>query len=177
MFFKATFFNLHSANYFPLLKSTIYTNNNQKITPGVSNQTPIPAFRDKREIMNNEDASSCYRSTILQNVTLRGGIEAGYFRKLAEHVAMKLCVELCCEEKGCDVAFMWGKHCYGVQCFSHELCEAIPAKQNIEGPLMLSHVTFQGQKCKLTDTHSSNENYFAYFLCKFWRSKSHIISY
>ena len=96
--------------------------------------------------MNNDPL--CYRSPILQNVTLRGGIEAGYFRKLAEHVAMKLCVELCCEEKGCDVAFMWGKHCYGVQCFSHDLCEAVPAKQKINEPIMISHVTFQGETRK-----------------------------
>ena len=91
---------------------------------------------------------SCYRSPILQNVTLRGGIQAGYFRKLAEHVAMKLCVELCCEEKGCDVAFMWGKHCYGVQCFSRDLCEAVPAKRDVTESIMLSHVTFQGERCK-----------------------------
>ena len=91
---------------------------------------------------------SCYRSPILQNVTLRGGIQAGYFRKLAEHVAMKLCVELCCEEKGCDVAFMWGKHCYGVQCFSRDLCEAVPAKRDVTESIMLSHVTFQGERSK-----------------------------
>lgn len=106
-------------------------------------------FRRRREGRASSNEVSCKESTIEQNVTLKGGLEAGYFRKLAQHVAMRLCVELCCEEKGCDVAFMWGKNCYGVQCFTHELCDVIPASKNkVSGSLMVSHVTFHGQKGK-----------------------------
>ena len=91
---------------------------------------------------------SCGESEIQQNVTLKGGIHAGYFRKLAQYVAMKLCVELCCEEKGCDVAFMTGRNCYGVQCFSEEQCQSIPAKRLPSEQIFISHVTFKGEGSK-----------------------------
>lgn len=105
----------------------------------------IMIHRKRRQ--RTSDEVSCKESAIQQNVTLKGGIDAGYFRKLAQHVAMRLCVELCCEEKGCDVAFMWGKNCYGVQCFTHELCSTVPASsRKVSGLLMISHVTFHGQK-------------------------------
>ena len=58
---------------------------------------------------------------------------------------MQLCVELCCEEKGCDVAFMSGKNCYGVQCFNEEMCKGLPAKKQLSEQLMMAHVTFKGE--------------------------------
>lgn len=88
---------------------------------------------------------SCAQSPIQQNVTLRGGINAGTFKKLAQFVAMQLCIQLCCEEKNCDVALMSGKNCYGVQCFSEELCTAVPAKK-APSSLMISHVTITGEE-------------------------------
>lgn len=93
---------------------------------------------------------SCAQSPIRQNVTLRGGINAGSFKKLAQFVAMQLCIRLCCEEKGCDVALMSGKNCYGVQCFSEELCTAVLAKK-APSSLMISHVTIKGEegRCKI----------------------------
>ena len=93
----------------------------------------------------NDREGSCGQSEIQHNVTLKGGILAGYFRKLAQYVAMKLCVELCCEEKGCDVAFMSGRNCYGVQCFSEDQCQSIPAKKSPPEPIFISHVTFKGE--------------------------------
>ena len=89
-------------------------------------------------------SESCEQSPVRQNVTLRGGINAGTFKKLAQFVAMQLCIKLCCEEKGCDVALMSGKNCYGVQCFSEELCMAVPAKK-APSSLMISHVTIRGE--------------------------------
>lgn len=67
-------------------------------TNAIPNSNTVADATSGAAIMNSDP--SCYRSLVMQNVTLRGGIQAGYFRKLAEHVAMKLCVELCCEEKG-----------------------------------------------------------------------------
>lgn len=103
-------------------------------------------YRSPRTISPEE---SCKQSAIKSNVTLKGGIEAGYFRKLAEHVTMQLCIELCCEEKGCDVAFMTGKNCYGVQCFSVEFCQALPAKKKVTDTIMISQVTIKGERGKV----------------------------
>ena len=132
----------------PKINDNNNNNNKQLLTKEVRYKrggTSSVIMNNQQQQQQQQQDPSCYRSPVLQNVTLRGGIQAGYFRKLAEHVAMKLCVELCCEEKGCDVAFMWGKHCYGVQCFSRDMCEAVPAKRDVKESLMLSHVTFQGE--------------------------------
>jgi len=101
---------------------------------------------------------SCNQSPIQTNMTLKGGIEAGYFRKLAEHVAMQLCIELCCEEKGCDVAFMSGKNCYGVQCFSVELCQASPAMKKVSENVMIAHVTIKGERATSLKVLDNSEN-------------------
>ena len=92
----------------------------------------------------SRSSDSCETSPVRQNVTLHGGIKAGYFHKLAQYVAMELCVQLCCQEKGCDVAFMIGKNCYGVKCFSEDLCRVVPAK-NAPRALMISKVDFRGE--------------------------------
>ena len=97
-------------------------------------------------------SDSCETSPVRRNVTLRGGIKAGYFHKLAQYVAMELCVQLCCQEKGCDVAFMIGKNCYGVKCFSEELCHVVPAK-NAPRALMISKVDFRGEGELLIPTY------------------------
>jgi hypothetical protein len=98
---------------------------------------------------NISNSDSCETSPVRRNVTLRGGIKAGYFHKLAQYVAMELCVQLCCQEKGCDVAFMIGKNCYGVKCFSEELCHVVPAN-NAPRALMISKVDFRGEGKSLT---------------------------
>jgi len=90
-------------------------------------------------------------------VTLRGGINAGTFKKLAQFVAMQLCIRLCCEEKGCDVALMSGKNCYGVQCFSEELCTAVAAKK-APSSLMISHVTITGEEENSRRSHPVPQN-------------------
>ena len=43
------------------------------------------------------------------------------------------------------MALMSGKNCYGVQCFSEELCTAVPAKK-APSSLMISHVTITGEE-------------------------------
>lgn len=98
---------------------------------------------NSKEVITDQN-ESCEQSPVQQNVTLRGGINAGTFKKLAQYVAMQLCIRMCCEEKGCDVALMSGKNCYGIQCYSEELCRAVPAKK-APSSLMISHVTIKGE--------------------------------
>ncbi|XP_028404361.1 uncharacterized protein LOC114527001 isoform X2 [Dendronephthya gigantea] len=99
---------------------------------------------EHRSTKSSNLSDSCETSPVRRNVTLRGGIKAGYFHKLAQYVAMELCIQLCCQEKGCDVAFMIGKNCYGVKCFSEELCHVVPAK-NAPRALIISKVDFRGE--------------------------------
>ena len=41
---------------------------------------------------------------------------------------MRECIGKCCDDASCDLAFMFGDHCYSVQCQSEKLCQAVLAK-------------------------------------------------
>lgn len=60
------------------------------------------------------------------NVTLRGGINAGKFTKRENATSLDDCIEECCRDEGCDVAFELEHACYSVNCFSAKLCEVVP---------------------------------------------------
>ena len=41
---------------------------------------------------------------------------------------MRDCIGRCCDDMSCDLAFMFGAHCYSVQCQNEKLCQAVLAK-------------------------------------------------
>ena len=43
---------------------------------------------------------------------------------------METCIQMCCDKDDCEMAFMPGKHCYGVDCFSPEHCEIKTVKSS-----------------------------------------------
>ena len=69
---------------------------------------------------------SCPASNILYNVTLKMGLHSGEFEKIGRVDSMDDCIELCCKADRSDVAFMLGRICYSVKCYSKELCKTVP---------------------------------------------------
>lgn len=53
---------------------------------------------------------------------------------------MRECIEKCCDDASCDLAFMFGDHCYSVQCQNEKLCQAVLAKPSHLEP-KVSYVT------------------------------------
>ena len=41
---------------------------------------------------------------------------------------METCIQMCCDKDDCEMAFMPGNHCYGVDCFSQKHCEITTVK-------------------------------------------------
>lgn len=39
---------------------------------------------------------------------------------------MQACLQRCCHKKSCDVVLLIDGRCYGVACFSEELCKPVP---------------------------------------------------
>ena len=71
----------------------------------------------------------CNHGPIQQNVTLRHHIESGRFVRLGPDVEdMETCIQLCCKREDCELAFMPGSHCYGVDCYSERHCETTGVK-------------------------------------------------
>ena len=68
----------------------------------------------------------CHSDKILAGHSLKGGTRAGHFQALGETASMHACLQRCCSRHPCDAALLIDGRCYGVACFSKELCEAIP---------------------------------------------------
>ena len=82
----------------------------------------------------DENTKACIPSITLQNVTLRNGINSGYFRDEGTVKSMQECIELCCKRINCSVAFMLVNRCFSVSCYNKFSCKSIPARTSIFQP-------------------------------------------
>lgn len=78
--------------------------------------------------ITNVQPLKCPHGPILTNVTLTHELRAGKFSRLGMAEDMETCIQMCCERDDCEMAFMPGKHCYSVDCFSQEHCEITTVK-------------------------------------------------
>lgn len=62
-------------------------------------------------------------SDVMQNASLQGRLHAGNFTFLGDVKDMEECMSLCCASKRCQLAYMDNAKCYGVKCYSEELCK------------------------------------------------------
>lgn len=62
-------------------------------------------------------------SDIVHNAGLEGQLKAGNFSLLGEVKDMEECMSLCCATKKCQLAYLDKVNCYGVKCYSEELCK------------------------------------------------------
>ena len=92
---------------------------------------------------------SCPASGIIYNVTLKMGLHSGEFEKIGRVDSMDDCIELCCKADKSDVAFMLGRMCYSVKCYSKELCKTVPVLgSNINDFNLNPAVAYLGTKFK-----------------------------
>lgn len=103
---------------------------------------------ENAQVLDTVKLPTCTHLDIKHDVTLRGGIKSGNFTKLGYLRDMQTCVDACCQDQKCDVAFMPGHVCYSVSCFSEKLCESIPAVPSIAAnrSVRISHVVRGGGK-------------------------------
>ena len=107
-------------------------------------QTTVGLFQDiagdkRADIAGEKDENTkakllCIPSITLQNVTLRNGINSGYFRDEGTVKSMQQCIELCCRRMNCSVAFMLVNRCFSVSCYNKFSCKSIPARTSIFQP-------------------------------------------
>ena len=82
---------------------------------------------DLAQLFEGEDLPPlCNHIGHSNNATLRGGINSGTFIKRENATSFDDCIEECCRDPKCDVAFELEKACYSVYCFTAKLCEVVP---------------------------------------------------
>ena len=85
-------------------------------------------------------AGQCKAGKIYQEVTLRGGINAGTYKDTGTVSSMTECEKKCCGFSSCDLAFLLGGRCYLVGCADEKSCQMNKAKPSPYTP-MISYVT------------------------------------
>ncbi len=105
------------------------------------------AHNDKKDrIETNSDSetsvysSGCFPAKIHKGVSLRYGTHSGEFYDYGEIGDMRMCVDLCCKDKKCDVAFMVGKTCYTISCSSFDFCQMVPSSKQPNLSTQLAYV-------------------------------------
>lgn len=128
---------------------------------------------------------TCTHIDLRQNVTLRGGIKSGNFTKLGEVADMQTCIDACCQDLKCDVAFMAETTCYSLRCFSDRLCQTVPAKpRRSKKNVQISHIVRGGGRGDDLETFSQQQGIEKYgewcneiVLVKVWCHHHHRLHY
>lgn len=58
------------------------------------------------------------------------------------------CIEKCCREKTCEVAFLVDSKCHSVECYGDELCQSIPVEDEMFSPTVVYMNKRNGKRMK-----------------------------
>ena len=106
-------------------------------------------------------SQGCYPTKLHKGVSLRYGTKSGDFYDYGDIGDMRMCVDLCCHDKACDVALMLGRTCYTISCYSFEMCQMVPTARGIKVTSQLAYVIKKEtkdaiKKLKLSHDHEKN---------------------
>ena len=68
----------------------------------------------------------CIQSKLYTRSSLAKGGDAGDYKDVGKVGKAHICTRLCCENPDCDVAYMFGRNCFLVKCYSEESCRVVP---------------------------------------------------
>lgn len=68
----------------------------------------------------------CIQSRRYTKSRLLDGQDAGLFTDVGRLANPQICTRLCCEDPSCDLAYMFGRTCFLVKCYSERSCRTIP---------------------------------------------------
>ena len=71
----------------------------------------------------------CIQSRRYTKSQLLDGQDAGLFTDVGRVANPQICTRLCCEDPSCDLAYMFGRTCFLVKCYSERSCRTIPDEE------------------------------------------------
>lgn len=111
-------------------------------TPSTPKSTPKPTTKVQKKPPSNATFNSeldietvdlptpdhvkttCSTGFVLAGVRLVGGLYSGSYRVIGRVKNMTACMDACCKEKECTVAFMERRTCYAMKCLDKALCKS-----------------------------------------------------
>jgi hypothetical protein len=106
----------------PVVKSNVNVNEVQD-----KSGSPQTATQGK-QVSKRVKGSRCKHGAIQSGVTLQSGQKAGTFKLRLKAKDMDSCLDVCCQDTTCNVAFLIDDSCYSVRCHSLEDCTIAKAK-------------------------------------------------
>ncbi|XP_028404226.1 uncharacterized protein LOC114526891 [Dendronephthya gigantea] len=98
----------------------------------VASDAPTPSRGPKTSgLANDTSLNTCVQIFSVSNVTLRAGFSAGNFKFGGKVRDSSTCVDDCCRNKDCNVAFVLQNMCFLVTCTSNKLCQNEPLFSNV----------------------------------------------
>jgi len=73
----------------------------------------------------------CIQSRRYTKSQLLDGQDAGLFTDVGRVANPQICTRLCCEDPSCDLAYMFGRTCFLVKCYSERSCRTIPDEEAV----------------------------------------------
>ena len=107
------------------------------ISVDISAITPPDSRNQNQKNMLNQ--TECRSNGTMSDHRFVAGMKAGIFTdhgEAADTDDIEACVKYCCMDKLCDVAYMVGRRCYTLQCFSPQTCRTFAAPNFFLNPTM-----------------------------------------
>lgn len=90
----------------------------------------------------------CTPSRIIVKHTLKGGRTAGEIKDLGMVESVEGCIEKCCGERKCEVAFLVNNTCHSVECYGDELCQSVTMEDENLSPTIIYMNRRNGKRMK-----------------------------
>lgn len=115
-------------------------------------------------LLENADACKNMRiSKIYKEVTLKGGISSGEFIDKGHISDMTECINKCCAQDTCNVAFVIKETCFAVKCKSYEDCGLKPAVSQFYSP-KIAYVNWSPPQSNLGDDSKIKYDFMRFLL-------------
>ena len=112
------------------IKATISTRQSNLLGLKEANFTVYKDTSSEKYPVEKKSNSTCPHSAIERNVGLRHGLKTGTFSYIGELFDIERCLDVCCQEPDCDIAFMLDLSCYTVNCTNESVCQSVPYHQH-----------------------------------------------
>ncbi|XP_078381846.1 uncharacterized protein LOC144664603 isoform X2 [Oculina patagonica] len=124
--------------------------------PPLNNMLGFPRM-SSNHVTTPKPPTECSQGLTINNVILNGGMGAGEVAQFPHVSDLQLCIEKCCLNSKCHLAYVIQDVCYTVNCFSRDLCRTRPI-ENTAVHSVISYVRRSGISMFSSAEESSVEN-------------------
>ncbi|GIX73710.1 dyslexia-associated protein KIAA0319-like protein [Caerostris extrusa] len=95
---------------------------------------------------------------IFPQSTPYGNLTAGIYKKISDAVTFSDCIQACCDDDNCNVAFLYKSVCFTLHCRSRKLCEPLKRKGKKHQNSLMVIVRKPGEKYIYGNEFGDDEN-------------------